>query len=49
MLFPRGEVVTLQPGEGVPRRIEAKGPDGRAILTLESYAPWPTSEAIPSL
>jgi len=47
--FPRGEVVSLQPGEGVPRRIEAKGPGGRAILTLESYAPWPTSDPIPPL
>ncbi len=49
LTFPRGEVVRLEPGEGVPRRIEAKGPDGQAILTLESYGPWPTSEQIPPL
>ncbi len=49
MRFPAGDVVKLEPGEGVPRRIEAKGPDGRAILTLESYAPWPKSEEIPPL
>ncbi len=49
MRFPAGDVVRLQPGDGVPRRIEAKGPDGRAILTLESYAPWPTNEQIPPL
>ncbi len=49
LTFPRGEVVTLEPGEGVPRRIGAKGPDGRAILTLESYGPWPPSEEIPPL
>jgi hypothetical protein len=49
MRFPSGEIVSLEPGEGVPRRIEARGRDGRAILTLESYAPWPTSEQIPPL
>lgn len=49
MRFPGDETVALQPGEGVPRHIEAKGRDGRAILTLESYAPWPTSEQIPPL
>ena len=47
--FPGGEVVALEPGQGVPRRIEAKGRDGRAILTLESYVPWPKSEEIPPL
>lgn len=45
--FPGGEVVTLQPGAGVPRRIEANGPDGRAILTLESFGPWPEGEEVP--
>jgi hypothetical protein len=49
MSFPSGEVVALQPGEGVPRRIEANGPDGRAILTLEAYSSWPESEEIPPL
>ncbi len=45
--FPNGETVKLQPGEGVPRRIEANGPDGRAILTLESYSSWPEGEEVP--
>jgi hypothetical protein len=47
MSFPSGEVVTLQPGEGVPRRIEANGPEGRAVLTLESYGAWPADEPVP--
>ena len=49
MRFPNGEVVTFQPGSGVPRRIEANGPDGRAVLTLESYGPWPPGEEVPPL
>jgi hypothetical protein len=49
MRFPNGEVVRLQPGDGVPRRIEASGPDGRAILTLETYGPWPPGEEVPPL
>lgn len=49
MRFPKGEVVTLQPGSGVPRRIEANGPDGRAVLVLESYGPWPAGEEVPPL
>jgi hypothetical protein len=47
--FPNGEVVSFQPGEGVPRRIEAKGPDGRAVLTLETYGPWPAGDEVPPL
>lgn len=47
--LPGDEVVALQPGEGVPRRIEANGPDGRAVLTLEAYSSWPESEEIPPL
>lgn len=47
--FPGGEVVTFQPGSGVPRRIEANGPDGRAVLVLESYGPWPAGEEVPPL
>ncbi len=47
LVFPGGEVVKLQPGDGVPRRIEANGPDGRAVLTLESYGPWPLGEEVP--
>jgi hypothetical protein len=49
MVFPNGETVTLQPGEGVPRRIEAKGRGGHAILTLEAYSSWPEGEAVPPL
>lgn len=45
--FPSGEVVALEPGAGVPRRIEARGPDGRAVLTLETYGPWATDEKVP--
>jgi hypothetical protein len=47
--FPTGETVKLQPGEGVPRRIEANGPDGRAVLTLESYSSWSKGEEAPPL
>ena len=47
--FPNGEVVTLQPGAGVPHRIEANGPDGRAVLSLETYGPWPPGEEVPPL
>jgi hypothetical protein len=45
--FPNGETVKLQPGEGVPRRIEANGPEGRAVLVLESYSSWPEGELVP--
>jgi len=45
--FPNGEIVKLQPGEGVPRRIEAVGRDGRAVLTLESYSSWSRHEEVP--
>ena len=44
-----GETVKLQPGEGVPRRIEANSPDGHAVLALESYASWPDDEEVPPL
>jgi hypothetical protein len=47
LVFPGGEVVKVQPGDGVPQRIEANGPDGRAVLTLESYGPWPVGEEVP--
>lgn len=39
--------VEFSPGEGVPRRIDARGRDGRAKLSLESYGPWPEGEPIP--
>ena len=47
--FPSDEIVKIQPGEGVPRRIEANGPDGRAVLTLETYSSWPEGEEVPPL
>ncbi|MEO8586738.1 MAG: hypothetical protein ABI584_11300 [Acidobacteriota bacterium] len=47
MRFPKSEVVSFQPGEGVPRRIEANGPEGRAVLSLESYSAWPAGEEVP--
>ncbi|MGZ6970326.1 MAG: hypothetical protein ACXVID_01530 [Thermoanaerobaculia bacterium] len=47
LTFPNGETVKLEPGEGVPRRIEANGPEGRAVLTLESYSSWPEGEPVP--
>lgn len=49
MVFPNGETVTLQPGEGVPRRIDAKGSGGHAVLTLESYSSWSEDEPVPPL
>lgn len=45
--FPNGPVVKLQPGDGVPRRIEAKGPSGHATLVLERYGPWAEGEEVP--
>lgn len=49
MRFAKGEVVSFQPGEGVPRRIEAKVRGGQAVLVLESYGPWPENEEVPPL
>ena len=45
--LPDGVRVELSPGAGVPRRIELKGPEGRALLTLESYGGWPEGEEVP--
>lgn len=39
--------VEIAPGAGVPRRIEVRGPEGRALLTLESYGAWPEGEEAP--
>ena len=44
LALPAGVRVELSPGAGVPRRIEVSGPDGRALLALESYGPWPEEE-----
>lgn len=45
--LPNGTRVSFGPGEGLPRRIEAASPDGRARLALESLAPWPAEEPVP--
>lgn len=46
--FPADRVtVTLEPGAGVPRRIEATSPEGIVVLVLESYLPWPEGEKVP--
>ena len=44
LVLPEGVRVELTPGAGVPRRIAIRGPEGSAVLTLESYAPWPEGE-----
>lgn len=41
LVLPAGVRVELQPGAGLPRRIALDGPGGRALLTLESFGPWP--------
>jgi len=47
LLLPGGVRVELSPGTGVPRRIELRSPQGRALLTLESYGGWPEGEEVP--
>ena len=47
LVLPSGVRVELQPGTGLPRRIDVRGPEGRALLTLESYGPWPEGEEAP--
>ncbi len=44
LALPDGVRVELEPGAGVPRRIRVDGPEGSAILTLESFGPWPEGE-----
>ena len=44
LVLPAGVHVEITPGAGLPRRIDLRGPDGTAILTLESYGPWPDGE-----
>jgi hypothetical protein len=39
--------VSYEPGEGVPRKIDAKSADGSASLKLESLGPWAEGEAPP--
>ncbi len=45
--LPGGVTVRFEPGEGVPRKITARGPEGGAVLTLESFGAWPAGERIP--
>ena len=45
--FPGGTRARFQPGAGVPRRIEVSSSEGRVVLTLENYLPWPPGEAVP--
>jgi len=47
LLLPDGVRVELTPGVGVPRSIAVKGPEGNALLALESYGPWPAGEEAP--
>ena len=44
LVLPSGVRVEISPGAGVPRRIAVKGSEGSALLTLESYGPWPEGE-----
>ncbi len=37
LLLPDGVRVELTPGAGLPRRIAIRGPEGNAVLTLESF------------
>jgi hypothetical protein len=45
--LPGKSLVRYEPGEGVPRKIDADGSDGHATLVLESLQPWPEGEAVP--
>ena len=41
LLLPEGVRVELTPGAGLPRRIAIRGPEGNAVLTLESFGALP--------
>lgn len=41
LLLPDGVRVELTPGAGLPRRIAIRGPEGDAVLTLETFAAVP--------
>lgn len=43
--LPGESRVSLEPGTGLPRKIQAVGPEGRARLDLESLGPWPKGES----
>jgi len=45
--LPDGTRVRYEPGDGIPRRIDAKSRDGSAHLELSSFGDWPASEPIP--
>jgi hypothetical protein len=42
-----GAKVAYEPGEAIPRRIDAKTREGSADLKLQSFGDWPASEPIP--
>ena len=46
LVLPAGARVEIEPGVGVPRRIEVRGPEGKAVLSIESYGPWPEGEGV---
>jgi len=41
LLLPDGVRVELSPGAGLPRRIAIRGPEGSAVLSLESFGALP--------
>lgn len=47
--LPGGVTVELTPGAGVPRRIQLKSPEGKALLALESFGAWPEGEEVPGV
>lgn len=47
LVLPDGVRVDLTAGAGVPRRIAVRGPEGNAVLTLESFGDWPAGEGEP--
>lgn len=44
LALPAGVRVEILPGPLVPGRIEVSGREGTAVLSLESYGPWPEGE-----
>ena len=45
--LPHGARASYEPGDAIPRRIDAQSPDGTAHLTLSSFGDWPSTERIP--
>ena len=44
LVLPGGVRVELSPGPVLPGRIEIEGREGTAVLSLESFGPWPEGE-----